>query len=280
MMLRRWGLVGVVAAVVALGLARAAEQAQFGYAAYADVLTSCVDDAGLVDYGALKADRAGLDRFARQVADLEPAVYEKWSDNEKIAFWINAYNALTLKAVIDHYPIRPGFSGPLIYPKESVRQVPGFWGGITFPVMGRQMTLDAMEDLLRRQFRDPRVHMALTCAAMGGPKLRAAPYTGTGLDEQFADQTRRFVTDHQALRINQERSHVALSAVMQWFGEDFVERYGTSMEYVGHGASERAILHYLSPYLGEQDRAYLEHGDYEVKYLPFDWALNAQQATH
>ncbi len=143
--------------------------------------------------------------------------------------------------------------------------------------MGKQMTLEDIEHgTLRKKFKEPRVHMALVCAAMGCPKLRNEPYTAEKLDEQFADQTRDFVADHRKFRINQERGNVMLSPIFKWFGEDFVDKYGTSMKYVGHSDAERAVLNYLSKYLGEQDRRYLEQADYDVRYLDYDWSLNEQ----
>lgn len=274
---RRWGWVGLLlAAAVVAGLARAAEQPQFSYAPYADVLKTYVNDKGLVDYKGLKANRGELDRFAHELAGLSPAVYDKWNDNQKIAFWINAYNALTLKVIIDHYPIKAGFFRSLVYPSNSIRQIPGVWDEITFTVMDKPMTLDGIETTLRKKFDEPRIHFALVCASMGCPKLRNEPYRGGKLDEQFADQTRAFVADHQKFRVNQERGHVQLSAIFDWFGKDFIDKYGTSMKYVGHDEAQRAVLNYLSKYLSESDRRYLERGDYDIKYLKYDWSLNEQ----
>ena len=276
--MRWWGWVGVLLAVAAVPV-RAAEQPKFSYAPYADVLATYVDDNGLVNYKGLKAHRTELDRFVRDLADLSPAVYEKWTTNEKLAYWINVYNALTLKVIVDHYPIKAGFFSSLVYPKNSIRQISGVWDEITFRVMGKQMTLEDIEHgTLRKKFKEPRIHMTLVCAAMGCPKLRNEPYLGDKLDEQFADQTRAFVADHQKFRVNQERGHVQLSPIFKWFGEDFVDRYGTSMKYVGHSDTERAVLNYLSKYVSEQDRRYLEQGDYDIRYLDYDWALNEQPA--
>jgi Protein of unknown function, DUF547 len=273
--LNRWGWIGVML-IAAAGLVHAATEAQFSYAPYARVLKTYVNDKGLVNYEALKANRAELDRFTRELADLDPSVYQKWTDKEKIAFWINAYNALTLEVVIDHYPIKAGFLASLVYPSNSIRQVPGVWGQITFSLMGRPTTLDDIEGRLRKEFQEPRIHLALVYASMGSPKLRREPYTAAKLDEQFADQARNFVADRQKFRINRGRGRVMLSPIFKWFGEDFVAKYSTSMEYVGHDAAERAVLNYLSRYLPEQKRSFLENSDYEIKYLPYDWALNAQ----
>ena len=277
---RGWGLVGILLALAAAGLARAAEQPKFTYAPYADVLKTYVDDAGLVDYKGLKAHREELDRFAKELADLDPAVYEKWTDKEKVAFWLNAYNALTLQVIIDYYPIKAGLFGSIAYPKNSIRQISGVWDEITFPVMGKPMTLEDIEHgTLRKKFHEPRIHLALVCGAMSCPMLRNEPYVAEKLDEQFADQTRSFVATNSKFRINQNRDLVHLSPIFKWFGEDFVDKYGTSMKFSGRDAAERAVLNYFSKYLSQQDRQYLEQADYQIKYFDYDWSLNEQKKS-
>jgi len=109
------------------------------------VLKAYVDNTGMVDHRGLKANRGKLDAFARELAELPRAAYDRWSDRQKVAFWINAYNALTLQVIIDNYPIKSGFFASLKYPKNSIRQISGVWDKITFPVMGKRMTLEGME---------------------------------------------------------------------------------------------------------------------------------------
>lgn len=271
------GRVGVLLAVVVACVARAAEAPEFSYAPYADVLAKYVDNEGLVNYKGLKANREGLDRFVKALADLDPAVYDKWTDKDKMAFWINAYNALALRAVIDHYPVKSSSVISSAYPKDSIRQIPGVWDKVTFPVMGKPMGLDDIEQgALRKQSGDPRIQFALVCAALGAPKLRTEPYTGEKLDEQFADQMRSFVGTHAKFHVNQDRGLVHVSPILKWFGEDFIPAYGTSMKFTGHEAAERAVLNCLSRYLSEQDQQYLDEDLYQIKYLEYDWSLNVQ----
>ena len=275
--LQWYGRVGVLLAMAVACVARAAEGPAFSYAPYADVLSKYVDKEGLVNYKALKANREDLDRFTRELADLDSAVYTTWTYKEKIAFWINAYNALTLQVIVDRYPIKAGVIASAKYPKNSIRQISGVWDKITFPVMGKPMTLEDIEQgTLRKKFAEPRIHFALVCAAMGCPRPRDEPYTGDKLEGQFADQTRSFVAEHTKFHTGQERDLVHISPIFKWFGEDFVPTYGTSMEFAGHEPEERAVLNYLSKYLSEQDQQYLEQGDYQIKYLDYDWTLNEQ----
>jgi len=128
------------------------------------VLTTHVDEAGLVDYAGLAQDREGLDAFARSVATLDAEQYASWTPAEQLAFWINAYNALTLQLIVDHYPIEPSDVGAG-QPANSIRQIDGAWDRMTFTVMGERRTLDHIEHkIIRARFQDSRIHMALVCA--------------------------------------------------------------------------------------------------------------------
>ena len=132
----------------------------FSYEVYAAVLQKYVNEQGLVHYQGLKADGAGLDAFASTLETLDPKIHDQWMDKEKLAFWLNAYNALTLKAIVTHYPIQPAFLASLRFPKNSIRQIPGVWDQLRFGVMGRQLTLDDIEhEILRKQFNEPRIHL-------------------------------------------------------------------------------------------------------------------------
>ncbi|MCI0537758.1 MAG: DUF547 domain-containing protein, partial [Verrucomicrobiales bacterium] len=117
----------------------------FSFDAFGETLRRYVNDRGLVDYRGLKADSGELDAFAASLAQISPAEFDAWSERRKIAFWINAYNALTLEAILRNYPIRSSFLRSTIYPKNSIRQIPGVWDKLRFGVAGREMTLDEIE---------------------------------------------------------------------------------------------------------------------------------------
>lgn len=255
----------------------AAEKANlpFGYEVYAAVLQKYVNDQGLVHYQRLKPDGAGLDAFAAALETLDPKIYDQWADKEKIAFWLNAYNALTLKTIVTHYPIQPSFLASLRFPKNSIRQIPGVWDQLRFGVIGRQLTLDEIEhEILRKQFTEPRIHVALVCAAMGCPPLRNEPYTGDQLEAQLSDQTRRLLQNSLKFRIDREGGRVYLSAIFKWFGSDFLKTYAADGKFAGHGEAEGAVLNFVSQHLGEDERRYLITGKYGIGYLDYDWSLN------
>ncbi len=208
---------------------------------------------------------------------VQPAAAAVMSWPAKVALWTNAYNALTLKAIIDHYPIKPGLISGIAYPDDSIRQIPGVWDRLEFLVMDRRVTLNEIEhEILRPQFNEPRIHVALGCAAMGCPPLRPEPFTGERLDEQLDDQTRRFLGNPRQFRIDRERGVVYLSSIFQWFGEDFIPTYAPQEGFAGHSDKERTSLNFVSGYLPPEQAEYLRTGDYRIEYLDYDWSLNEQ----
>lgn len=231
--------------------------------------------AGFVDYAKLKAEPSALAAYLDSLGSVKEADYAAWSRDGKIAFWINAYNALTLKAIIDHYPIKASWLGSVRYPKNSIRQIPGVWDKLKFNVMGRQVTLDAIEHrILRKEFAEPRVHMALVCASIGCPPLRSEAFTGAALDSQLDDQSRRFLKSADKFRIDRDPGNIYLSPIFQWFGGDFTQAYAPSSGFGGHSAEESASLNFISRYLGDADRRFLADGKFRIKYLDYDWSLN------
>jgi len=251
----------------------------FSYADYAGVLKAYVNERSLVDYKGLKVHPEGLDAFVRQLAELKPQVYDTWPEDAKVAFWLNAYNALTLKLIITHYPIQTSFPARLLYPDNSIRQIKGAWTDIKWDVMGRQVTLDYIEhDALMKNFDEPRIHAALVCASMSCPPLRAEPYEGERLAAQLDDQARRFLADPQkGLRIERDTSRIYLSSIFDWFGDYFVKKFGTDSSFAGQSKNERAVLNFVSGYVSAEDRQYLQTQKYTVKFMSYDWSLNEQK---
>lgn len=220
---------------------------------------------GLLDYKGLKAAPGPLENYLKELATVDPSQYEVWTQQEKIAFWINAYNAFTIKAVLDNYPIKSNWKASLRYPKNSIRQIPGVWDSLKFKVMGREVTLNDIEHkTLRKEFGDPRAHMALVCASLGCPPLRAEAYTGAALDAQLDGQARAFLGNPSKFRIDKEAGRVYLSPIFKWFPEDF----------------KPDALAFISRFLDEAGRAYLKEGKFKVSYLDYDWSLNEQPARH
>lgn len=260
---------------IATTVASKPSQQDFSYETYAALLARYVDDKGMVNYKALKASRKQLDDSIAELNTIEPDKYHKWPDENKIAFWINAYNVLTLKAIIDNYPIKSSSLKSLLYPKNSIRQIPGVWDKLAFPVLGKQITLSQIEhNMLRKQLNEPRIHMALVCAAKGCPQLRNEPYVGGKLNSQLDDQIAKFLKNTDKFRIDRNKGRVYLSSIVKWFGEDFVKKYGTDRQFKGHSKAQRAVLNLIIKYIGKNDSQYLLSNNYKIKYINYDWSLN------
>ncbi len=263
---------------IAAGMLAANAAGALDYGPYNEVLQTYVNERGMVDYKALKANPGQLNAFLDNAATLERSTYESWSDDAKIAFWINAYNAYTLKAIIEHYPIEAGLIGGLRFPDNSIRQIDGVWTGLEWEVMGEMLTLDAMEhEILRKEFKDePRVHAALVCAAMSCPPLRREAFTGEQLDAQLDNQMREWMSHPDKFAIDRESNVVHLSKIFQWFGRDFLNGYATETEFQQFSSSQRAVLNAVAEALPDEQATYLREGDYTIEYLPYDWSLNEQ----
>ncbi|MCI0420535.1 MAG: DUF547 domain-containing protein [Acidobacteria bacterium] len=252
----------------------------FSYEDYGAALSTFVDSQGLVNYHRLKTERRRLDTFAAALGRLSPGATSSWRENDQIAFWINVYNALTLEAIINHYPIQPSLLKSAIFPRNSIRQIPGVWTDLQFEVLGERVTLDHIEhEVLRKQFSEPRIHMALVCAAKSCPPLRNEPYTGDQLDRQLNDQTRSFLSQSDKLRIDHTHGQLYLSPIFDWFGGDFAKSYGAGEQpRSGRTSAEKAVIKFIAAYLEPGDRAYLSTAKFKVVYLDYDWALNEQVA--
>lgn len=250
----------------------------FSYDDYAAVLKDHVDDKGMVNYKKLKAAPQRLNALITAMSKVDQKSYERWNKEEKIALWLNAYNAFTLKALINNYPIKSSFFRSRIYPKNSIRQIPGVWSKIKFNVMGRDLTLGHIEhEILRKKFNEPRIHMAMVCAAMGCPPLLNKPYTGQRLNEQLDERSLRFLANPAKLKIDRIAGVVYLSPIFKWFKGDFVNKYASDKNISSHGKEMSAVLNFIAGHLEKPDRDYLLAGDFKINYLKYDWSLNEQQ---
>ncbi len=215
---------------------------------FADLLQKFVDD-GVVDYRGFKKEEARLDRYLEYLAGIQP---DTLNDKERFAFFANAYNAWTLKLILEHYPgIRS------IKDAGSLWRSP--WKQKIARIDGRLLTLDEIEhDILRAQFGDPRVHFAVNCASKGCPPLWREPFSGQTLDRQLDQATRAFINDPARYRLDGNTLYV--SRIFKWFAEDFNDD----------------PIEFFQQYAENGLRKELERRakDLRVKYLDYDWSLN------
>ncbi len=221
-----------------------------------------------IDYAALKTDRTALDGYLDRIAKLPADAVAKMERAEQMAFWINAYNAWTLRTIVDAYPIAgSGLSG-LRFPKNSIRQLSDPWG-TKHPIAGAQRSLDDLEHkILRAQFKDPRIHSAVNCASVGCPPLRLEAFAAATLEAQLDDQMRKFLADPKRNLVDPAKKKIELSSIFDWFGEDF----GTKAT---GAAGERALLAWIEKYGKPEWKEFLSKFDPDdVDFLDYDWALN------
>ncbi|MFC1566945.1 DUF547 domain-containing protein [bacterium] len=228
------------------------------YSKYRVVLDKFVNSEGMVNYKSLVKERANLDSFMISLKNISYDEFLKSSDNVKIAFWINVYNAATLKAIIDHYPIEEYSRKSFRFPKNSIRQIKGVWTDIEFDVFDGKYTLDQIEHkILRKEFTEPRIHFALVCASISCPVLLTEPYMAETLYEQLDQQVKIFVTTESKVRIVRAKNIIYLSPIFKWFKKDFT--------------NENGVLNFLDKYVPLNDV-----NNPKIKYLKYDWALNEQ----
>jgi hypothetical protein len=256
------------------GLHAAPPEEPFSFDRYAELLAARVGD-GRVDYAGLVDDRRGLDEQVAALAVVPPETEEAWPAQERLAFWLNAYNVLTLALVADHYPPLPELPTSVIFPYPSIRHIHGAWERYRFKVAGQTLSLNEIEhSIVRAEFDEPRVHFAMVCASVGCPPLRGEPYRGADLDAQLADQTRQFLATRRNLVVDRAAGRVRLSSIFQWFGADF----GASAPADGFGQQPpalKAVLAFVASHHPDPEvAAFLQTGQYDVGFLSYDWALN------
>ena len=225
---------------------------------------------GDVYYRALKSDRGKLDGYVNQLAT---ATVDKRPREEQIAFWLNAYDALVLRTVIDHYPIA-GHSAD--YPAKSIRQIPGAFERTPHRVAGRSLTLDQIEKEVLPEFHDPRVYFALGRGAVGGGRLRSEAFVPARLEEQLAEVAAECVTRAQCAQLDHEGGKMAVSSIFSWHEKEFADAFGDKAPAAVANRSpiERAAVAFVFPKLLSAERDMIEKNTFQVVYKPFDWTLN------
>ena len=227
------------------------------------VLGRFVDSRGWVDYAGIKADPADLRTFLKRIGKASPESHPAMfpGREDRLAYWINAYNALVIAGVVSAYP------------ETSVRNIhpqPGFFK--VFHVLGgMSRSLDDIEhDIIRKAFGEPRIHAALNCAAASCPRLRREVYRPDALEKQLDAAVREFIRDPRHVRLDRSGGTLALSKIFDWFGSDFTDWYRRA-----YRVDDVRITDYLNIYLAEEDRAYLRsRPQTAIRYLPYDWTLN------
>jgi Protein of unknown function, DUF547 len=267
----RWRapVVAMAAIVLIAAAPRAAATFDHEYFDYARLLHDHLRGSR-VDYTNLRLGRAALDAVVAQLATPSAADEGGWTRDQRLAFWINAYNVLTLRAIVDHYPIRSATF--TLQPRNSIRQIDGVWTTLKWHAAGRTLTLDDIEHrILRPEFKEPRVHFAINCASIGCPPLRADPYRASTLGAQLDEAARGYLASERGLTIDGNTLHV--TKILEWYGEDFVARLAP--DAAGQpDRIDRAIRAVVSRFGPPAAADLAGKPTTRIKFLDYDWSLN------
>ena len=250
-----------------------AQEFDHNYKAWDTFLMNHVDKQGRVDYPKALKNQANLGATVKQLGAVTAADIKSWSRDQQLAYWINAYNAFTMRAILDNYPLKRG-SGikARFYPANSIRQIPGVWDKITWNAAGENITLGDIENVkLRKDLDEPRIHFAIVCASIGCPNLKDKAYTADKVEAQLELESKKFVRNVDKVKVDHTKEVLYLSKIFDWFTDDFKAYTGAS-DYGDNAGAAAFVARYSSPATSNA----LLKTEYDVKWLDYDWSLNAQ----
>lgn len=218
------------------------------------------------DYAGFQSQRQDLKRYLDSLSAVTQTEFAAWSNDEQLAFLINAYNAWTVELILTKYP-----------DLNSIKDLGGFfsspWEKAFIPLFGEQVSLDHIEhDLIRGSGRydEPRIHFAVNCASIGCPALRNEAYTAASLDNQLEQQTRLFLQDRSRNRL--EGNRLQVSEIFKWYREDFQQGWRNA-----ETLADFLVLYADALGLDKQQQAKLNQGEIAIHFLDYDWQLNDSQ---
>ena len=218
---------------------------------------------GLVYYRTLKHDRGRLDAYVASL-NVPAASFQKWTREQQIAYWINAYNAFVLETVINHYPLR-----------ATIHDIPGAFDKTLWHAAGRSVTLDQIENTILPAFKDPRLFLALGHGTLGGGRLRSEAYSADRLDKQLASVRSEFVTNDHLWHVDQMADQITVTPVVSWHEQDFVAAYDNPQgPFASRSPIERAILAFVGPSLLPGEQEFVQKNTFKVVFGQYNWALN------
>ncbi len=218
-----------------------------------------VDAKGFVDYKGWKASKGDMQLLDQYLSRLSQAsLSAKATRAGKLAFWINAYNAVTVKGILREYPTSSI--------RNHTAKLIGYniWDDLLLNVGGQSYSLNQIEHELLRKMGEPRIHFAIVCASRGCPRLLNEAYTPEALESQLTVNARAFFADPQNFTYDKGQRSLKVSSILDWFGEDF-------------GATQAEQIKRIAPYLPDDASMKLAaSGAASVNYLAYDWSLNDQ----
>jgi len=197
----------------------------------------------------MKADKAKLDEYLAILSKQKPG--KNWSRNETLAFWINAYNAFTVKLILDNYPVK---SIKDLNPGVSVIFVNTVWDKKFFSIGGDKMSLNNIEHGILRKMNEPRMHFTIVCASVSCPKLLNRAYEAPSLDNQLNQAAKDFLADNSKNQVSANKPK--LSKIFDWFGGDFKVNGKSKIDFINQFTNSKI------------DK------NADIGYLDYNWNLN------
>ena len=242
--------------------ARPVEIGRIDHSIWSELLSTYVDENGHVDYRRWhqsRIDRSKLDKYLTILSAGADGTLPGSTKTQRLAFWINAYNALTIKGILREYPT------------TSIRNhTPKLWGyhiwhDLKLFVGGKAFSLDEIEHQILRPMDEPRIHFAIVCASISCPRLLNEAYLAESLDQQLTDNAKDFFRRRQNFRFDVADKRFYLSAILDWFAEDF-------------GDGQAARLKTIATWLPDQSakKAAIANS-VRVSYIDYNWNLNSQR---
>lgn len=205
------------------------------------LLKKNVSATGIVNYEGFREDSDKFNDFLRQLSKVK--INTTWTKADKMAYWINVYNAYTVKLIVNNFPI------------SSIKQIDSPWKKKFFTIDGKLMSLSEVEHGILRNYGDPRIHFAINCASASCPRLIQVPYRTNNLERLLERQTKEFINDPFYNTITDYTVNV--SKLFDWYKKDFKEDSGSVMNFINK---------YSKVNIGKQK---------EKGYKPYDWSINA-----
>ena len=232
---------------------------QIDHSAWDALLDQFVNQQGLVDYKGWKASSEATKQLDAYLAELSLGDPSAESTREAtLAFWINAYNAVTVKGILREYPTTSI--------RNHTAKLWGYniWKNLFLRINDAPINLDDIEHKVLRKMNEPRIHFAIVCASIGCPRLLNEAYLADRLEEQLTTNANHFFAQAQNFRTDRSQNTVYLSSILSWFGEDF-------------GPNQAAQLKRISPYLpSDAEREFVGLSGVKVRFLDYDWGINQQ----
>jgi hypothetical protein len=218
------------------------------------------DAEGKVNYFALMADKSMV-AYAESLADFDLSTLR--TKEAKLAFWINCYNALSIYGVVKKLENDPDFASK---GNASWFGRVRFFALQKFNVGGKEYTLRNIEDNIRRDFEDPRVHFALNCSSLGCPLLKDGLYSGENIDAELDASTKLYLRSKEGLRLDKEEGVLYISMIFKWYKKDFE-------------ATGKSIIEYIREYAPTEIREFIDEKKNKVKLknIEYDWGLNVSE---